>query len=156
MDERNAWENDGMTGVAAWHLWVILGLILAGLELLGAQFVLLALGVSALSGALASVLGAGLNVQLISVAITALVVVPLFVRKIHPYLLPKTPYGTLGSGAETGQLVKVIIGNGGKLAVRVSGNEYPLRWEGETKPAAGDTVRILSVEGITLCVERVE
>ncbi|WP_405281258.1 NfeD family protein [Cobetia sp. Ld8] len=139
-----------MVGLAAWHIWVILALILAGLELLGAQFVLLALGVSALGGALA---GAGLNLQLISVAITALVLVPLFVRKIHPYLLPKTPYGTLGSGAETGQLAKVIIGNGGKPAVRVSGNEYPLRWEGEAPPAAGDTVRIVSVEGITVCVE---
>lgn len=144
-----------MVGLAAWHIWVILALILAGLELLGAQFVLLALGVSALGGALAAGLGAGLNIQLISVSITALVLVPLFVRKIHPYLLPKTPYGTLGSGAETGQLAKVIIGNGGNPAVRVSGNEYPLRWEGEAPPAAGDTVRIVSVEGITVCVEPV-
>ncbi|HAR09302.1 MAG TPA: NfeD family protein, partial [Cobetia sp.] len=46
-----------MVGLAAWHIWVILALILAGLELLGAQFVLLALGVSALGGALAAGLG---------------------------------------------------------------------------------------------------
>ncbi len=58
-----------MVGLAAWHIWVILALILAGLELLGAQFVLLALGVSALGGALAAGPGAGPHPQVISGAV---------------------------------------------------------------------------------------
>ncbi|WP_158773120.1 NfeD family protein [Cobetia sp. L2A1] len=143
-----------MEYLSGWHVWVILALILAGLELLGAHFILLALGVSALGGALAAALGVGLNLQLISVAVTALVLVPLFVRKIHPRLLPGERYGTLGSGAEAGQLAEVISGVEGKLAVRLSGNEFPLRWEGKVAPMVGETVRIVSVEGITVRVER--
>ena len=65
-----------------------------------------------------------------------------------------TPPGSFNicTGAPRTMNGKVIIGNGGKPAVRVSGNEYPLRWEGETPPVAGDTVRIVSVEAITVCV----
>lgn len=144
-----------MEYLAGWHVWVILALILAGLELLGAQFILLALGVSALGGAVAAALGADLNLQLLSAAATALVLVPVFVRKIHPRLLPNERYGTLGSGAEAGQLAQVISGVSGKPAVRLSGNEFPLRWEGEVAPTIGETVRIIGIEGITVRVERI-
>lgn len=143
-----------MQELAAWHIWVVIGLVLAGLELLGAHFVLLGLGISALvGGVLAAVLGAGLTGQLIGVTIAALGIVPLFVRKIYPAMLPKERFGTLGSGAEKGQMAEVIARADGRLAVRLSGDEYPLRCEGE-QPVVGETVRIMGVEGITVQVER--
>lgn len=65
--------------IAAWHVWLALGLLLIIAEVIGTELVLLALGAAALAtGLAAATADLGLNMQLLVYGIAAALFVPVF------------------------------------------------------------------------------
>lgn len=137
----------------SWVFWVIGALALAIAELLGAEFVLLALGVSCLGGAaVAYYTDAGIGGQLAGFAAVAIVMVPLLAVWLRRKFAPPSGYGTTGTGGECG--ARVVVENvGGKPYVRYRGDQFPVACA-QGLPQIGETVEILEFKGITAQVRR--
>jgi membrane protein implicated in regulation of membrane protease activity len=140
--------------VEAWHLWVLVGLGLAIAELLGAQFVLFALGVSCLAGAAAAAwTDWGLQGQLTVTLVAAAAITPLFVtlmRRLHT-----KRQGPLDTGWERGREA-VTERYAGRIGVRLNGDFYPARLADGSPPPAGVLVRVERIEGNTARIARLE
>ena len=136
--------------IEPWHWWVLLGMLLAIGELLGAQFVLLGLGIGCLGGAVASLFDTTLSMQVLSWGILSAVVTPLLVlyfRRTHE----KRP-GILDDGWAIG-MSGVTEEYGGRVGVRLKGDFYPARYlEDEQPPEAGVPVEVRDMRGITVFV----
>lgn len=141
--------------IATWQIWLVIGLLLAAAELMGASFILVALGATALVIALVTALypALGLTAQLLVFAGTGLVLVPAFValfRRWH-----RSPASTM-AGETVGDV-------GPELAVEASDERVGVRLHGDFFPAeaidgapltTGERVRIREFAGITARVER--
>lgn len=142
-----------MLEIEAWHVWVIIGLLLAIAELLGAEFVLLALGVSCLTGAgVAATTDLGVSWQLGLTAATAALLVPFFVHFFRSVLAPGRQVA--GEGGGIGERVTLIEHNG-RLGLRYKGDFFPARGVDGQPLAAGTVVEIRAFEGITALVSPV-
>jgi membrane protein implicated in regulation of membrane protease activity len=135
------------TGLEAWHLWILLGLLLAIAELSGSGFVLLAMGVACLAGAaVAAFTEVGLAGQIVATVLTAAVLSPLFVgwyRAIH-----RSTSGPRDEGWERGRPATVER-YAGRLGVRLDGDFYPARYGDGRELAEGARVEVERIEGIT-------
>lgn len=141
-----------MLGFEAWHLWIALGLALAVAELLGAEFVLLALGLACLGGAVAAITGAALATQILTAGVLAAVLVPLAVIKFRHAMRPNSRYGVTGSGVERGTVAE-IVEQAGEIGLKFRGDFLPARLPDGNRPVPGTRVRIREVRGITAIVE---
>lgn len=142
-------------GFEAWHLWVVLGLALAVAELLGTQFVLLALGVSCLAGAaVAGFTDADLGTQILATGVLAAVLVPLAVARLGRRIRPTEGYGVTGTGAERGTVAEVLE-RAGDVGIKYRGDFLPARLTDGSKPVPGARVRVIALRGITVTVEPV-
>jgi membrane protein implicated in regulation of membrane protease activity len=136
--------------IEAWHWWVLLGLLLAIGELLGAQFVLLGLGIGCLGGAAASLFGAPLTVQVFSWGLVSAVATPVLIRHFRSSH-DKQP-GILDDGWAVGRS-GVTEEYGGRVGLRLKGDFYPARYfDTEQPPAAGVPVEVREMRGITVFV----
>lgn len=137
--------------IEAWHWWVLLGLLFAIGELLGAHFVLLGLGIGCLGGAAASLFDASLTVQVFSWGVLSAVVTPLLInyfRSTHD----KRP-GILDEGWAIG-MSGVTEEYGGRVGIRLKGDFYPARYaDTEQPPEAGVPVVVCEMRGITVFVK---
>lgn len=139
----------------AWVYWVIGALVLAIAEVIGAELVLLALGISCIGGAaVAYYTDAGVGGQLIGFAGTAIIVVPLLVGWLRHKFAAPGDYGTTGTGGERGARV-IVESVDGKPYVRYRGDQFPIACE-EGEPGIGETVEILGFSGITARVRRLD
>lgn len=147
----------------AWA-WAVIGLLLVLSELLTGAFVLLALGLAAQVTAGAWLLvGMGLSGQLLTMAVTSGILVPIAVYKIRPMFSPKgVKYGTTGAGAETGEQYRVETMNFDQSinAIKVNGDLYriqPVDDEGRPSDASsispGDLVTLKRFDGTLALVQ---
>lgn len=133
-----------------WQAWVVLGLLLAGVELLSLDLFLASIALGCFAAAITSVAGGSLSVQLavaaaVSVALL-LVIRPRIVARIHdgPDLLlgPDTFIGKIGVvttaiDAHTPGRIKVA----GEMWSAISVDDQPI--------AVGTDVEVLEINGAT-------
>jgi membrane protein implicated in regulation of membrane protease activity len=132
----------------AWHLWLLLGILLAIAELAGAGFVLLALGMACLAGAAAAAwTDWGLSAQILTAAIVAAVLTPLAIYRFRTSVRLRRP-GPLDRGWERGRRA-IVERYGGRAGVRLNGDFFPARLADGREPAEGEEVEVVGIEGIT-------
>lgn len=147
--------------IEAWHLWLLGGMILAALEMLGLAFVALALGTSCVAGAIAALMGASLTVQIGASTVTAIILTPLFVRWFKQ-LKPATDAVALaGESGSSGQRC-ILVEQQGRLGVVIKGDFFPAASDSDISAngtvfkqplAVGMTVQVLRFSGITVIVQ---
>lgn len=137
--------------IAAWQIWLLLAVLLALAELMGAQLVLLALGLSCLAGAaVAAFTPWGLAAQLGATVAAAAVLTPLLVLAFRRHHLQAAP-GPLDPGWEAGHTAR-LEGYGGRLGVRIQGDFFPARAESGALPPEGARVVVVRLESVTAVV----
>jgi membrane protein implicated in regulation of membrane protease activity len=138
----------------AWKLWMIAGVVLAILEILvlPAQFLLVALGLCAvIVGVLAWSTDIGTIAQLAWFGALALVLVPGFVVTCRR----KMPVRYHGTAAEVGQAPQVaeVVGTD-PLTIRLLGDRFPARPEGDEHFEIGEQVCVVRFSGITATITK--
>ncbi len=138
----------------AWHLWVILALTLAALEMLGMGFVALAAGVACLAGAGVALADQPFWIQLAAVAVTAAVLTPLFIRWYQNIGGAKENVSVTGDSGSQGQVAK-IVSQQDRLGIVIKGDFFPaqLDCKGAIELAVGQRVEVTHFEGITAQVK---
>lgn len=141
--------------VESWLLWIIGGLLLSLLELIGGQFVFLAIGVSCLFGsAVARFTDYGFKWQLGITALAAAILIPLFVVWYKAKMQPKGR-ATIGEGAETNEQYP-LVENNGRIGVKIQGDFFPAKHANRQELQAGVIVKVMKMDGITAIVERID
>lgn len=135
----------------AWHTWVVLGLLLMMAELIGGEFILLALGIAFLVGAaVAGFTPLGLAWQIGAAAIAAAILVPSFVRWYRKTIKPARK-GLAGEGGAKGHRTR-IVDYGGRMGIRFQGDFFPAQALDNTTLAVGTAVTVEYMKGITAFV----
>ncbi|MGH3941415.1 MAG: NfeD family protein [Pseudonocardiaceae bacterium] len=134
-------------------LWLVAGLLLVAAEVLSGDFVLLMLGVSALSASLPAALGAPLwlDVLVFSVMSIALVTLarPVLQRRLHGGDLVRT--NTEALIGNTALVVSTVDARGGKVKLR--GELWSARTFDETQVLEpGQAVTVMNIAGATAVV----
>lgn len=140
--------------MAAWKLWIILGLILAVAELLvlPAQFLLVALGICAiLVGVLVWGTDMSYPTQLAWFAGLAIVLVPVFVY-VWRRKAPVRYAGTAGESPHAPQRAEVIKVE--PLTVRLRGDSFPAQAAEGVQFEIGEGVTVNGFSGITAQIEK--
>lgn len=136
--------------VEAWQIWLGLGLLLAIAEVLGTQFVLLALGTAfALTALVTQAFGLDFDGQLLAAAIWAALLVPAFIVFYRRRMMPGATRTLVSDGVGIGERFTVIR-RGERLGVKVHGDFFPI--EGDA--AEGDSVTLTEWRGICAVVRR--
>ncbi len=142
----------------AWHLWIILGLLLAALEMLGLGFVALAIGVACIGGAAAALADQPLWIQIATTAVAAAILTPLFVRYFRTMSGARDRVAVTGETGSHGQQA-VIVWRQQRAGVVLKGDFFPAQL---VQPAAspelkeGQRVEIIEFSGITAMVRVIE
>ncbi|KPQ30640.1 MAG: Membrane protein implicated in regulation of membrane protease activity [Marinobacter excellens HL-55] len=138
------------------HLWLILALLLGLAELTSGALLLLALGVAAALTALAAVLGASFEWQLVTMGIMSGLLVPAAIWWIRPRFSPRgVAYGTTGTGVERGHHYKTLLRDfDGATGIKVNGDFYRLKLGDGSSPALpeGTPVVFEKFDGTTAIV----
>lgn len=147
--------------IEAWHLWLLGGMILAALEMLGLAFVALALGASCVAGAIAALLGASLTVQIGASTVTAIILTPLFVRWFKQLKPAVDTVALAGESGSSGQRC-TLVEQQGRLGVLIKGDFFPAALDSDTNAnvagsdqplALNMTVQVKRFSGITAIVQ---
>ncbi len=142
----------------AWHLWVILGLTLAALEMLGMAFVALAFGVACLAGALAAAAAQPLWLQIGATAAAGAVLTPLFIRSYRRIGGARERVSVTGDAGSRGQVAEVVCRQD-RLGVLIKGDFFPAQLV-DSPPdcalAVGQRVAIKNFSGITALVTLID
>ncbi|ABI55900.1 NfeD family protein [Alkalilimnicola ehrlichii MLHE-1] len=146
-----------------WVIWLVAGLALILADLLlagGTSGVLLLLGLTALAGMAAALLGLGLTGQLAVAGVAGLLLLPVvlwFMRRMSG-----GRSGTARRDTRVGGETYVVERWGERLGIRVLGDFFPVRLvdpgdgpAGDRPLAPGERVRVLRFSGITAEVCRV-
>lgn len=139
-------------------VWLLLALILVGVELATLAFVSLYLAVGAAAAAIAAAAGAGFGVQ---VAVFAVVSVAslLLTRKPLVRLLGRTPATASNAPSLVGKRAVVTVpieeGPGQRGQVRVGTEFWSARSEDERSIPDGTTVEVVGIDGVALVIRPV-
>ncbi|MEH6628892.1 MAG: hypothetical protein V7739_20830 [Motiliproteus sp.] len=138
----------------AWHLWVILALTLAALEMLGMGFVALAAAVACLAGAALALADQPFWIQLAATAVAAAVLTPLFIRWYGNIGGAKENVSVTGDSGSQGQEAE-IVSRQERLGVIIKGDFFPAQLDskGAIELAVGQRVEVIRFEGITAQVK---
>jgi len=136
-----------------WLWWIGAALALGILEMLSLTLVFLMLTGGALAGAIAYGLGASVIVQLVVAALTSLVLLvalrPWLLRHLRRRVhLPETNSAAL-VGREA-VAVTTVTSAGGRI--KLAGEVWTARAEGDATISAGDEVRVARIDGATAVV----
>ena len=136
-----------------WQIWLLLAIVFAALELMGAQFIMLALAASALVVMLVTLVASpDLTGQLIVFLVTAAAITPGFIFWYRRHFQGReNPTGVAGESGY-GQRTAQVATRGERVGVELDGNWFPVQFEGGDHPSAGEQVRIVRFEGITAIV----
>lgn len=135
--------------------WLILFVILTGVELITMGLTSIWFAVGALAACLASALGANWIVQAI-VFIVVSIVILLFVRPFAVNYINNNPEKTNVESME-GKLGEVTVAINNVQAtgtVKIEGMDWTARTEDNTLIDEGELVRVLRVEGVKVIVAR--
>jgi membrane protein implicated in regulation of membrane protease activity len=140
-------------GPMAWLAWLIGGVVMIAAEVLSGDLWLLMIGLSALVGAGAAGLGAGLVLSTVVFAIAAVGLVtiarPVLLRKLHAGEHVKTNAAALIGGKAT--TLSTVNADGGQ--VKIGGEVWSARTYDETQVIeAGNSVTVMEISGATAIV----
>ncbi|WP_151671092.1 NfeD family protein [Nitrincola schmidtii] len=135
----------------AWHLWLLAGLFLMILELLGTGFVAFALGLAALAGMIAALLHLPAAAQWISFAIAAAVLAPWLRKKFQRWAPSRRRSGLAGEKRTMEGLL--LLDNSGQLKVKVESDTYFVRSLSDRNLTPGTRVTVVDFDGITALVD---
>jgi len=142
-----------------WWGWIIFGALLLGSELMfiDAAFYLVFIGLAAIITGLAGLLGLSLEywAQWILFAGLSLVAMVLFRRQLYEKLR-----GGSGAGYETGPAGETIkldqnLAPGDRARISYRGTTWTILNMGAEAMSSGENVRIQSVDGLTLKIEKI-
>ena len=138
-----------------WLVWLVVGLVLLGLEAVTLTFVAVYFGIAALAAAVFAGLGAPLWLQVAvfcGMSVASLVLTRRIARQMFRGPAPKTNVHTLAG--RRGIVTRAIDGDGGSGQVRI-GTEYwsarPYFDDAGVIPEGG-RVEVVRVEGVTAIV----
>lgn len=131
----------------AWHFWLIAAVILMIVELLGTGFYALAIGIAALFGMLAALIGLPVPAQWFAFAGAGAVLAPLL-KFLFSRLSPSQRRSSL-AGEEHSLPGLLFLNPQGQLRVSVEGDSYPVRSLSSRTLQPGEEIRILRFDGIT-------
>lgn len=140
--------------MAAWKLWILLGLVLAVSEIVivPAQFVLVALGVCAIIvGLVVATTGIGLGAQLGLYSALAILLIPVFVR-LWRRRTPVRYSGTAGESNLASQVGVVLTTE--PLRIRLNSDQFPARNTDGQPLHVGDEVLVEGFNGITANIRK--
>ena len=141
-----------------WWGWIIFGALLLGSELMfiDAAFFLVFIGLAAIITGLVGLLGMSLDywVQWILFAGLSLVAMVLFRRQLYEKLR-----GGSGAGYETGPAGETVkleqdLAPGDRARISYRGTTWTILNMGAEAMSSGENVRIHSVDGLTLKIEK--
>ncbi len=138
----------------AWHLWAMAAIVLGLMELMGAHFVLLGLGLAAAVVAIYVGLApeAGLGGQILMFAVAAAIIVPAIILVYRRYY-PAGGVSVMNEPGDAAAEPRVVIEREGRAGVEVYGDFFPVRFATSgLVPEAGRQVRIVGFQGITALV----
>jgi membrane protein implicated in regulation of membrane protease activity len=139
----------------AWWSWCILGVVLFGLEILAidAQFYLVFAGVAAIVVGLFGLVGIELPVwaQWLSFAVLSIVAMFTIRQQLYAKLMSK-PLGKVSTDIDQHVVIPEELAPGQSCRIEYRGSGWTATNVGDHAIAAGDTVRIDSIEGVTLRV----
>jgi membrane protein implicated in regulation of membrane protease activity len=139
----------------AWWSWCILGVVLLGIELFAvdAQLYLVFAGIAAIAVGLVGLSGLDLPVwaQWISFAVLSLAAMVTIRQHVYGKLM-KRPLGKVSSDLDQHIVIEQDLLPGKSCRVEYRGSGWTVQNVGERAIAAGDSVRIESIEGVTLHV----
>lgn len=136
-----------------WQIWLLLAIVFAAMELMGAQFIMLALAASALV-----VMGVSMAVdmtvttQLITFVVTAAILTPGFIIWYRRQFQGRQTRTAVAGESGYSQRLASVESRGERVGVALDGNWFPVRYEQGDHPAPGEQVRIVRFEGITAIV----
>ena len=136
-----------------WQVWLLLAIVFAALEMMGAQFIMLALAASALVVVLVTLVASpSLTAQLILFLVAAAVLTPGFIIWYRRHFQGRqNPTGVAGESGYNHRSARVKS-RGERVGIELEGNWFPVQYEGGDHPAPGEQVRIVRFEGITAIV----
>lgn len=141
--------------IAAWHVWLALGLLLIIAEVIGTELVLLALGAAALAtGLAAATADLGLNMQLLVYGIAAALFVPVFMTFYRRRFKATGTRALVGDGVWR-DAEYTVVEYGGRHGIRIDGDFFPAASTEGDPLRAGELVRVLEMRGLTAIVERI-
>jgi len=143
---------DFFLDVSAWQVWLALGIVLAIAEVLGTQFVLLALGVAfAFTALVTRIFALDYDQQLLAVALWAALLVPLFILYYRRHMMPGMTRTLVSDGLGIGDSF-AIVRRGERLGVKIQGDFFPVERDSGNGLAEGEQVVITAWRGITAIV----
>ena len=147
-----------MEGGAGLAIWLVIALVLVGVELATLAFVALYLAVGAVAAGIASIAGVNLFVQVLVFAVVAIASLVL-TRKPLMRTLGKTPAVISNAPNVVGKRAVVTVaveaGPGQRGQVRVGTEYWSARSESENAIAEGTTVEVAGIDGVALVVRPV-
>jgi membrane protein implicated in regulation of membrane protease activity len=139
-------------------IWLVVALVLVGVELATLAFVALYLAVGAVAAGIASIAGANVFVQVLVFAVIAVASLVL-TRKPLMRTLGKTPPVISNAPNVVGKRAVVTVaveaGPGQRGQVRVGTEYWSARSESENAIAEGVTVEVAGIDGVALVVRPV-
>ena len=136
-------------------VWLLVALVLIGIEVVTLAFVAVYPAVGALAAGAAALLGGGVGIQVAVFAVVSVVAL-LLTRRPLRRMMRSTPL--VASNAETviGKRAVVVVeieaGPGQRGQVRVGTEHWSARSEDEQPIAEGTTVDVSRIDGVTLVV----
>ena len=147
-----------MDGGAGLAIWLVVALVLVGVELATLAFIALYLAVGAVGAGIASIAGAELPLQVLVFAVVAIASLVL-TRKPLMRALGKTPSIVSNAPTVLGKRAVVTVaveaGPGQRGQVRVGTEYWSARSEDENPIADGTTVEGAGIDGVALVVRPV-
>ncbi len=139
--------------VEAWQVWLGAGLLLAIAEVLGTQFVLLALGTAfSLTALVTAVFGLDFDAQLLAAALWTALLVPAFIMFYRRRMMPGVTRTLVSDGLGIGEN-HTVIRRGERLGVKIHGDFFPVE-PIDGNVAEGDSATIIEWRGISAIVRR--
>lgn len=147
-----------MEGASGLAVWLVVALVLVGLELATTALVALYLAAGAVGAAVASIAGASLPLQIVVFAVVAVVTL-VTTRKPLLRALGKTPVAVSNAPNVVGKRAVVTVpvgpGPGQRGQVRVGTEYWSARSEDERAIAEGVTVEVSAIDGVALVIRPV-
>lgn len=136
-----------------WHMWAIVAMVLMMMELLGAHFILLGLGLAALVMAVVMMIWPALAFtdQLLIFTASAAVIVPAIIVVFRRYY-PEGGVSVVNEPGDKAAGPHVVLERDGRIGIEIYGDFYPARFSTGLEPEPGDQVIVTEFRGIVAMV----
>jgi membrane protein implicated in regulation of membrane protease activity len=139
-------------------VWILVAIVLAGIEIFTLSFVAVYPALGALAATVTALAGGSFGIQLLVVAVVSVGALVL-TRKPLLRLMKRMPNVPSNAPSMIGKRAVVVIaideGTGQRGQVRVGTEHWSARSEGEEAIAEGTTVEVVRIDGVALVVRPV-